>query len=147
MFIILGQGGQVGGSGGQVGGGGGQFYPNNNNNQRYPDRNNGGIPWNDPSNRHSVTLTVEFTVVDSDEVDDRESRDPWIRAYYAAESSDEACGGNGATSCEYQWWWVQFTTADSGSGLRKIDMDKSRPTGGNGRPDFDQNAKEEVYYR
>ena len=124
-------------------GGGGGYYPPNDN--RFPDQNHGGQHefWNDPSNRREISLTIEFTVVDSDETDDRESHDPWIRTSYGAQRSSDACNG-----CEGdKWWWVQFTTADSGSGLRKIDMDKSRPTGGNGRPDFDDNQKELVYYR
>ena len=152
ILIFLGQGGQVGGQGGSMGGGGG-FYPNNNDNRfpnnndnRYP--NNGGrFPgfWNDPSNRREITLTVEFTVVDSDDAGDREGHDPHITAVYAANSKEETCRDVSTSYCGNKWWWVQFTTYDAGSGLRKIDMDHSRPTNG-GRPDINPN-NEEVYFR
>ena len=125
--------------------GGGGYNPNGGN--RYPNRPiNFNDYWNDPSNRREVTLTVEFTVVDPERAGDREEHDPWIEVKYAANSRDESC--QGASVCQDKWWWVQFTTADGGnhpSGLRKIDMDNSRPSNG-GRPDFNHND-DKVYYR
>ena len=125
--------------------GGGGYSPNGGN--RYPNRPiNFNDYWNDPSNRREVTLTVEFTVVDPERAGDREEHDPWIEVKYAANSRDESC--QGASVCQDKWWWVQFTTADGGnhpSGLRKIDMDNSRPSNG-GRPDFNHND-DKVYYR
>ena len=142
--FCLGQGGgSFGGGGGSMGGGG--YSPNGGN--RYPNRPiNFNDYWNDPSNRREVTLTVEFTVVDPERAGDREEHDPWIEVKYAANSRDESC--QGASVCQDKWWWVQFTTADGGnhpSGLRKIDMDNSRPSNG-GRPDFNHND-DKVYYR
>ena len=142
--FCLGQGGgSFGGGGGSMGGGG--YNPNGGN--RYPNRPiNFNDYWNDPSNRREVTLTVEFTVVDPERAGDREEHDPWIEVKYAANSRDESC--QGASVCQDTWWWVQFTTADGGnhpSGLRKIDMDNSRPSNG-GRPDFNHND-DKVYYR
>ena len=125
--------------------GGGGYNPNGGN--RYPNRPiNFNDYWNDPSNRREVTLTVEFTVVDPERAGDREEHDPWIEVKYAANSRDESC--QGASVCQDKWWRVQFTTADGGnhpSGLRKIDMDNSRPSNG-GRPDFNHND-DKVYYR
>ena len=125
--------------------GGGGYSPNGGN--RYPNRPiNFNDYWNDPSNRREVTLTVEFTVVDPERAGDREEHDPWIEVKYAANSRDDSC--QGASVCQDKWWWVQFTTADGGnhpSGLRKIDMDNSRPSNG-GRPDFNHND-DKVYYR
>ena len=149
-FLGQGQGGQIGNQGGSMGGGGG-FYPNNNNNNnnnQFPNNNGNRVPnyWNDPSNRREITLTVEFTVVDSDEAGDREEHDPWIQAVYAANSKGDTCRDISQSFCGDKWWWVQFTTADSGSGIRKIDMDHSRPTNG-GRPDFNTNQDDSVYFR
>ena len=147
--IFLGQGGQIGNQGGSMGGGGGGFYPNNNNNNnQFPNNNGNRAPnyWNDPSNRREITLTVEFTVVDSDEAGDREEHDPWIEAIYAANSKGDTCRDISHSFCGDKWWWVQFTTADSGSGIRRIDMDNSRPTNG-GRPDFNTNQDDTTYFR
>ena len=142
---FIGQGGQIGGQGGQGGamGGGGGFYPNGNDN-RIPNRNPNF--WNDPSNRREITLTVEFTVVDPDEAGDTEEHDPRIEAVYAAKEKSDTCREVSSSICGDKWWWVMFTTWDSGSGIRKIDMDKSRQTNG-GRPDFDRNQDDIVYYR
>ena len=136
----------MGGGGGYNPNGGGGFNPNNGGN-RFPNNNNNvNFPdfWNDPSNRREITLQVEFTIVDPDESGDREGHDPWIQAVYAANKKEETC--HGTSICQNKWWWVQFTTADSGSGLRKIDMDHSRPTNG-GRPDFSRNDDDRVYFR
>jgi len=143
-----GQGGGFGGQGGSMGGQG-QRIPNNGGNGYFP--NNGGnnfINWNDPSLRREITLTVEFTIVDSDDADSREKHHPWIEAEFAAQSREDSCHDTSSSFCEDKWWWVQFTTADykHGSGIRSIDMDKSRSTNGGRRPDADING-EQVYYR
>ena len=130
-----------------MGGGGGGFYPNSD--DRYPDDR-----WDDPSNRRQVSLTVEFTVAEPGRVDDRESSEPWITSEYFATSQGETCHNTQSskhdlymTNCKDQWWWVKFTTADTNSGLMSIDMDKSKETGGNGRPDWDRHPEDVVYYR
>ena len=150
MFVIFsGQGGSFGGQGAQ----GNERYPNNGNNGYFP--NNGGnripiINWNDPSLRREIMLTVEFTIVDSNEADDRERHHPWIEAEFAAQSRSDSCHDVSSSFCGDKWWWVQFTTADykRGSGIRSIEMDKARSTNNGGRnPNFDVNRDEQVYYR
>ena len=148
LTLFLGQGGGFGGQGGSMGGQG-QRIPNNGGNGYFP--NNGGnnfINWNDPSLRREITLTVEFTIVDSGDADSREKHHPWIEAEFAAQSREDSCHDTSSSFCEDKWWWVQFTTADykHGSGIRSIDMDKSRSTNGGRRPDADING-EQVYYR
>ena len=152
IFIFLGQGGSFGGNTG----GNGQRYPNNgnNNNGYYPNNDNRfpNIPinWNDPSLRREITLTVAFTIVDPDEADSREHHFPWIEAEFAAQERSESCHDISTSFCGDKWWWVQFKTADyeHGSGIRSIDMDKSRSTSNGGRrPDGDINRDHQVYYR
>jgi len=145
-----GQGGSFGGQGGN-----GQRYPNNGNNgfndNRFPNNDNRfPINWNDPSLRREITLTVAFTIVDPDEADSREHHFPWIEAEFAAQERSESCHDVSTGFCGDKWWWVQFKTADyeHGSGIRSIDMDKSRSTNNGGRrPDSDINRDEQVYYR
>ena len=54
-----------------------------------------------------------------------------------AYSEEDTCRNISRTFCGDKWWWVQFTTADYGSVLRKISVDHSR----NINPD------ETVYFR
>ena len=130
-----GNGAVIGGSGSNIGG---DRQPWVNPNQH--DR----INWDDPSIRRKISLTVEFTVVNQEDLDDTDSSEPWITTEYNADNQAEACPEQ--ANCD-QWWWVKFTTADRDTGVLFVDMDKSKSTGGNGRPDFDTTPTEHVYYR